>query len=271
MRVNPILLRLKLSSGDCISVPLFGQLIPNGVKLGTMFAVEFDPDSQWLTVATTMAAKCLQAGGRLEYTIFARSPEAVKENLTALGVDVFAAIKDKHLVIDDFYTATLTGGRIDSAPEKEIVESIEGGRRARSLNAIDLSVAWLKLSKSGSYPDDVAKSWPAGALAITDSVSEAMRFNQEDPFLEYLISRVIPNDRRAKRIVFAGYARGVHTESFYKRLESAMDGVIDLRVVEHGDEVKNLLRVRSIKGQTHDTRWHEIEIKRNGEAALTSS
>jgi len=40
--------------------------------------------------------------------------------------------------------------------------------------------------------------------------------------------------------------------------------------MERDDEVKNLLRIRSLKGQPHDTRWHEIEIKPNGEAVLTA-
>ena len=88
--------------------------------------------------------------------------------------------------------------------------------------------------------------------------------------LEWTISRVNPNERRAKRIFLSGVVRDVHTESFYKQLEMDYDGVIDLRVMERGEEVKNLLRVRSLKGQPHDTRWHEIQIKRNGEAALVT-
>ena len=76
--------------------------------------------------------------------------------------------------------------------------------------------------------------------------------------------------RRAKRITFEGFVRDIHSESFYKRLESDVDGVIDLRVMERDEEAKNVLRIRSLKGQPHDARWHEIEIKRNGEATLVT-
>jgi hypothetical protein len=31
---------------------------------------------------------------------------------------------------------------------------------------------------------------------------------------------------------------------------------------------KNLLKLRSLKGQPHDNRWHEIQVKPNGEAIL---
>ncbi len=265
------LLGTDLSSEDRVSIPLLAQLIPRGVKPGTVFTVEFDPDSQWLAVATTIAAKYLQAGGRVGYVTGTRPPEAVRENLANLGVDVPAANKEGRLLIDDWYTATLTGGRIETEPGKtSMFEPIEGGLRFRSLKVADLSVEWLKQSKYGPQPDDVVESWPAGALAPGDSFSELLRFNDENVFLEWWVGRVEPNERRAKRIHISGFARGVHSDSFYKRLESSSDGVIDVRVIERDDEAKNLLRVRSLKGQPHDARWHEVEIKPNGEAVLTT-
>lgn len=142
--------------------------------------------------------------------------------------------------------------------------------RLQSLKVADLSVEWLRLSKSGPRPYDVVETWPPGALNMIDNASELMRFNEENAYLEFLISRGMPNERRAKRIRIGGIARGVHTESFYKRLEGASDGIIDVRVMERDDEPKNFLRIRSLKGQPHDARWHEIKIKPNGEATLTT-
>jgi KaiC/GvpD/RAD55 family RecA-like ATPase len=134
----------------------------------------------------------------------------------------------------------------------------------------DLSVEWLKDMKEGFKPEDVSETWPPGALAVWESSSEMLRFNEEDPFLEWVISRAAPNERRAKRIHFTGIVRELHSVAFYKRLESALDAVIELRVMERGDEAKNMLRVRSLKGQPHNARWHEIEIKPNGEAMLVN-
>lgn len=37
-------------------------------------------------------------------------------------------------------------------------------------------------------------------------------------------------------------------------LSSAFDGIIELRVMERDDEIKNLLRIRSLKDQPHDAR-----------------
>lgn len=260
-----------MSSESRFTIPLLDKLIPDGIEAGTVFNVEYDPDSQWLAIAATMGARYLQAGGSVGYVSVMRPPEAVKKDLTRLGIDVAAAIKERRLNVDDWYTATLTGGRITTEQEKTaLMEPIDGGMRLRSIKVADLSVEWLKLSKHGPLPFDVIETWPPGALSIFDSLTEVTRFNEENSYLEYAITRGWTNERKAKRIRIGGVARGVQAESFYKRLEGASDGIIDLRVMERDDEVKNFLRVRSLKGQSHDSRWHLIEIKSNGEAVLSS-
>ncbi len=139
-----------------------------------------------------------------------------------------------------------------------------------SLKLSDLSVQYLKDMTQGPESGDAFETWPPGALTVAGSSSQLLRFNEEKPYLEGAISRVNPNCRRAKRILLNGFVRGIHTESFYKRLESDIDGVIDVRVKERDEEAKNLLRIRSLKGQPHDARWHEIQIKQNGEATLVT-
>ena len=258
-----------MRSDNPVSIPLLTSLIPDGVKPGTLFLVEFDPESQWLAVAATIAAGYLRAGGRVGYMAQLRSPETVRENLVALGVDVSAATSEGRFTVDDWYSATLTGGRL-GGEGPSVVEPIEGGIRMRSLKVADLSVQWLKDMKQGFEPSGVFEAWPPGALEILESGSQILRFNEEKPYLEWLISRDHPNVRRAKRISIDGILRGVRTESFYKELESDFDGVIELRVMERDEEWKNFLCIRSLKGQPHDARWHEIQIKRNGEAALVT-
>jgi len=256
-----------LSSDVRVSVPLLTQLIPGGVKPGTIFTVEFDPDSQWLAVATTITAKLLLAGGHVSYSAFLRSPETVRESLLALGVEISKATSESRFVVDDFHTATLAGGRLEGGGAS-VIERIEGGTRYRSLKISDLSVELLKDMKQGPESGLLWENWPPGALSMLDSLSQMLRFNEEKPFLEWVISRNNPGMRRTKRVTFLGFVRGIHSESFYKRLESDVDGVIELRVTERDQEWKNLLCIRSLKGQRHDARWHEIEIKPNGEATL---
>jgi KaiC/GvpD/RAD55 family RecA-like ATPase len=256
-----------LPSDSPVSIPLLTELIPDGVKPGTIFLVEFDPESQWLAVAVTITAGYLRAGGRVSYTAQLRSPGNVRENLLALGVDVSAATSEGRFAVDDYYSATLTGGRVDGGGPS-VIERIEGGTRVRSLKVADLSVQLLKDMKQGLESGVFWENWPPGALTVVESDSQMLRFNEEKPFLEWEISRGNPLIRRAKRVAFLGFVRGIHSESFYKQFESDADGVIDLRVMERDEEAKNLLRIRSLKGQPHDARWHEIQIKRNGEASL---
>ena len=262
--------RLTLQPDNPVSIPILAELVPDGIKPGTLFLVEFDPESHWLALATTITASYLRAGGRVCYVAQVRSPETVRENLLTLGVDVSEAINEGRFHFDDWYTATLTGGRLETGGSSLTEPIGGGGLRWRSLKVADLSVQWSKDSKQGLESSVAFQPWPPGALSIMESASQMLRFNEEKPYLEWLLSRDHPNVRRAKRISLDEVLRGVHTESFYKNLESDFDAVIDLRVMERDEEVKNLLRLRSLKGQRHDTRWHEIQIKRNGEAIFVT-
>lgn len=261
----------KLALHERVAIPLLEKLIPGGVRPGTMLLVEFDPASQWLTIATNIAARFLMDGGRVTYMACNRPLEDVRFGLEALGVDAKREFKEAKLVIDDWYSAGLSGGRLSSSDsEHGWVEPIEGGGRMRSLKVADLSVQWLKDTKQGFQPWDVAETWPPGALGMFESLSEPLRFNDENAFAEWMIGRAIPNERRAKRITFHGIATGIHSEPFYRRMENASDGIIEMKVLERDNEAVDCLRVKSLKGQPRDARWHEIEIKPNGEAILSS-
>ncbi len=209
------------------------------------------------------------AGGRVAYIVELRSPETLRENLRALGVDVSAVSKEGRFWMVDRYSATLTGGRLEGG-NPSVFEPMEGGVRFRSLKLADLSVQWLKEKNQGHEPWVVVDTWPPGALAIGESISQLLRFNEEKPYLEFIINSGHPNERKAKRIKLMGILSDVHTESFCRKLENDYDGVIDLRVMERDKEKKSLLRVRSLKGQRYDDKWHEVQIRRNGEATLVA-
>jgi KaiC/GvpD/RAD55 family RecA-like ATPase len=245
-------------------------MVPGGIKPGTMLVVEYDPESQWLSVATTIAARFLESKSHVGYLAMSRPPEAVKLSLSALGVNVTDPEKAGLLAVEDWYSATLTGGRVErQGGHSSLFELVEGNLRVLSLKVADLSVEWLKSSKSGPHPVyDVVDHWPPGSLVIVESFSSILRFNEERAFMEWMESRVNPGERKRGSITIQGFVRGIHSDQLYKLVENAGDGVIDLRVLERGEEMRNALRVRSLKGQPHDSRWHEIEIKPSGEARL---
>lgn len=252
-----------MSSAERANIPLLGRLIPDGIRPGTVLVAEFEPDSQWLAIATTITARSLDSHRHALYAVFTRPPELIKQDLSRLGVDVAVAQSSKRLIIDDWYSATLTGGRLGGV---EALESTEDGARIRSLKVADLSVQWSKGPRVPAW--DTNKTWPSGWLLLADSFSVLARFNEEKPILEWLETREIPATRNTGRIDLQGFVRGIHSDSFYRRLEAASDGIIDVRVMDSEGKARNFLRVRSLKGQPHETSWHEVEIKSNGEAVM---
>ena len=252
-------------------LPLLESLIPNGIRAGTILLVEYDPESQWLPLSTTITARYIIDGSNACPCAFVRPRQDLRNDLSRLGLDVDKSEREGLLRVDDWYSASLGLERPAGTltwSDMIVAEGASSYLRAASLKVTDLSVQLLKLMKDGS--PDVVDTWPPGHLLIIESISPMLRFNEEKAFLDWLETRLNPYERKMKRIEMQGVVRGVHSESFYKRMESASDGVVEIRVMERGDEVKNLLRVRSLRGQPHDSRWHEIQVKPNGEATLLS-
>ena len=232
--------------------------------------VEYDPESQWLSFAATLTARYVMGSFKACYAASVRSREDVRSVLSGLGLDVSKAEDDGLLRVDDWYSASLSleRGASKSRFYEVIGEGADSYVKVSSLKVSDLSVEWLRLLKDG-HPY-IVENWPPGHVIVLESVSPMLRFNEEKTFLDWIESRVNPYERSKNRIELQGVIRGVHSESFYKRMEGASDGVIEVKLMERGEEVKNMLRVRSMKGQPHDSRWHEITIKRNGEATIVS-
>ncbi len=245
------------------NIPFLARLIPDGIKPPRVFLVEYDPESQWLAVAVTAAALYVQAGSRVSYSVMLRPRDAAIADLERLGVDVSACEEAGLLRVDDWYQATL--GREHETMTTEAVD--DKYTRTGSLKIADLSVDFLKRLK-GKTELTKWSSQQHGVLTIAESFSSLLRFNDEKVFLEWMEGRNLPLQRQLGRINLLAIARRLHSESFYARMENASDGVVDIKIIEVGDETKNFLRVRSLKGHPHDTRWHEIEIKPNGEATL---
>ena len=253
------------------NLPMLGGLVPDGIQPGTIFAVEFDPESHWFAVAVTISAGYVKNGFQVGYDSQARPRETVIKDFENVGLNVSEFMKSGSLWIDDWYSAAVGGGRVEVSGDRSgpLFEPIEGGVRLRSLKVADLSVEWLKQTKGEvDYGDE--ERTPPGSLIVAESISPSLRFNDEKVYLEWVETRVAPEVRRSGCIDLVGIARGVHSDFFYKRMENALDGVIEVRVLERDDEAKNFLRIRGLKGKRFDARWHRIEIEPNGQAVLVS-
>jgi KaiC/GvpD/RAD55 family RecA-like ATPase len=217
------------------------------VPAGSALIVEFDPTSQWYMASMTIAAGWLKTGGTVTYVVDGQFPDSVRAQLRRLGLELDALEMDERLVIFDGYAITL--GR--KSNEKYA---------SQSLKAADLSITYSReVMKVGPVPE---------LLTIIDNVSTLARFNDERVWVEFLLTRGIPSASLTKSTTIAGIITGVHSDSAYRQLEAAADGVIDLKLDAESDPPRNLIRVRSMRNVRFDGRWREIKSGENLDITL---
>lgn len=239
-------------------IPVIEDLTLGQIPQGSNLLVEYDPASQWYNAHMTIAAGWLKTGGRIIYHIAAQPLDGLRSQLVRLGLNLreleTGGVIEAALVINDWYTATL--GRVPQSTEVAI----------DSLKIADLSIFWGK----GERETEVTHpSGPPGpVLRIVDNASCLARFNDERPWVEFILNRVIPRAQKWKQITIVGLIKGVHSEWVYKTLEGAVDGIMDFEVHEMADETQDLVRLRSMRTVGHDRRWHQIRIGQNFEIAL---
>jgi KaiC/GvpD/RAD55 family RecA-like ATPase len=227
-------------------IPLIEDSAKGQVPVGSSLLVEFEGASQWYNASLSIAAGWVRTGGTLWYTTFAQSPEIVRSQLKRLGLDVDGLQKEDRLHVRDGYTCTLG----QKSAEKYAYDS---------LKVSDLSII-------------VTTRWhgaPVSShLGIADDYSCLARFNDEKSWVEFMLTRAIPDDRKENIIAIYGIMRGVHSQSAYDRLEGAATGVIDFKVDESGEEVRNAMRIRVMRNVGYDSRWHQLMIGENFEITL---
>lgn len=228
-------------------IALIEDLLAVPVPPGSNLLVEFDPSSQWYNASLTVAAGWLNTGGKLTYLLSSRLPENIRSGLTRLGVDVQRLEESDILQIWDGYSATLG------------LQSHEK-YRIESLNVADLRI-WVskEFMRRPPSPD---------LMYITENSSVIARFNDEKNWVEYQLTRVFPSVSMTKTMSIRGISVGVHSDSAYKQLEAAVDGVIDLKVEELEGEIHNFARIRKMLNAKFDSRWHKLKVSDSFEITL---
>ncbi len=230
-----------------MQIPLIEDLTNGPIPAGSNLLVEYDPASQWYNASITITAGHLRTGGSVNYSVAAQSPDHVRAQLKQLRLDVDALEKEEKLRIIDWYTATL-GQR---SKEKHAVDS---------LKAADLSILVSKLTKAAPFSP--------GVLRILDNRSTLARFNDEKIWVEFELSRLFPRAPAWKSTAIIGLIKGFHTDWAFKALEAAADGIIDFKLEESGEETKNIIRIRTMRNVSFDSRWHQLKIGKNFEVTL---
>lgn len=213
--------------------------------------VEYDPTSLWYAASLTVTADWLEQGGIVSYQACNKPPNNIRKQLAKLGVNTEKLENDSKLSISDWYSAMLG----HKSKEKLYRES---------LKVADISIDWgnaLKGLKEGSTK-------PYDHLFIQDDCSFLARFNEEKDFLNFLLNRSFPGTGLWQNTSLDGFLKGVHSESFYRQLEAAADGVIEFKFDDSREEPSNLFRIKAMRNMTFDGHWHNLKIGKGHEVLL---
>ena len=233
------------------------DLTKEPIPPGSNILIEFDPASQWYNASLTIAAGWVKSGGVSSYNVYDHPPENARLQLKRLGLDVEALEKEEKLRIIDWYTFQLG----QKSQEKYA---------QNSLKVADLSIQWSRamIPSTGSpFPGTRYRLGP-DVLRISDEISVLLRFNDEKSFVDYYRTREIPAGPARKSTAIDGVVKGVYSEYVYKSMEASVDGIVDVKIDEEGGEVKNLMRIRSMRSVGYDSRWRRLKIGENLEVTL---
>ena len=203
--------------------------------------VVYDGGSQWYNALNTIAAGWLAHGGTFYYNVTAQPPDRLRADLQRMGVKTEELERSDRLRFADWYSASI------GQKSKERFSS-------DSLRVADLSIAFSKFIKD-TFGPEVLRGW--------DSTSFLARFNDEKIFLEFILARPISATYAKRSNLILSFIRGYHSDWVYKAMESAVDGIIDFKLDEAGEEPRSLMRIRSLRYGNFDGKWHELKTDEN--------
>ncbi len=233
---------------DVMRIPGFETLIPSGVLWGTMVLVEFEPDSLWYPLASTIVSSSLKRGYLVDYHTLTREPDELRDELQRMGVEVSKCEQSGALEFIDYYAPSI--GR--------------ASKEKRTISSLKLSELSLDLSRDLKNMTRFRHK----VLHLDDNYSVVLQFNEERIFVQYIRDRDLLWKKNVQAVNLFGLTRGVHSEYLYHSLEDLAKGIIDIKTEEKAGVLKNLLRVRTMKGIQHDSSWHELLLERNGQVAI---
>ena len=229
---------------------LIADLLAEPLPVGSNLLVEYDPASPWYSASLFIASRWLMTGGKVIYVTYAQTPESIRSHLKRLGVDVDKLEEKEALWTADGYTVTL--GR--KSNEKYAMTS---------LKVHELSIEYSQTDKARDN-----RAFGVDLLRIVDSGSVLARFNEEKTWIEFELTRRFARTRQQNSLMIYGVMLGVHSVWAYKPLEGEADAIIDFKTDEVEGEVKDFLRIRSMRNISCDRRWHPLKVEKTLELTL---
>ena len=226
------------------------EMIPGGLSYGANYLVEFEPQSLWYETSLTLTAEALKQGVRTDYHTFMHVPSEVKESLSRLGLDISRLEGDTSFRVLDSYTGSTFLG-----PPQTI-----GARWRNFEKSLDLKDWAAGISEESTNPLERDKN----RLHVDDNTSVLLQHNSEKSFIDYWRTHIILNARILNLSILHAAVTGVYSDTFYSQFEALCDGVIEFRGREENGQIEQYVRVRTIRGKPHDSRWRHLRLLENG-------
>jgi len=243
-------------------VPLLNELAPDGFFYGGHYIVEFDPDSLWYETSLTIASMALKQGMKTEYHCFQHPPSEAIEAFAKLGIDAEKLKKEGLLNIWDSFTGTMN---YETEKKQKLGKELITWKSTHDqpFDMVKTYEYLKKQAKAGWSKQE--KRW----LHLDDNTAIMLQYNPEREYVEMWRTAGLPVAIRARETPhFLAFVKGVASEPFYTRYEALCDGIIDVKAQEEGGRIENYLRVRMLRGKTFDSKWHRLQLGRNGEVRL---
>jgi class 3 adenylate cyclase len=232
-------------------IPLLSALIGGPAEFGTIVLVEFQPNSLWFESAVTIVAQALKAGVRADFHTFQHPPGDARRELEAQGIPVRLREADRSLRIIDSYT--IQTGLGEPEPSEPY------GFAARSLRMADWKAA------SHQILDDPVER---RVVHLDENNSVLSDHNTEEEITDFFRTRAYEGARRNELLFVHSLVAGVHSDRFYRSLETVADIVVDFAAQEEGGRLAQMVRARKVRGRGTDSRWRALSVLPGGEVAI---
>ena len=235
---------------------ILDDILPGGFEYGKIFLVEFDPSSLWFETTIMLTARAAIAGTKCEYHALQHSPADITLALGKQGLRTGPLIQNRLFRIIDYFTPLARLGRGDEVPDSDLWKSRD------SFNLTKWGEETRHEILRGFAQKD--KRW----VHVDDNMSVLLQLFEEDDLADFYRTTMVPWTRARELVLLSSVVTGVASEGFYRKFEASADGVIDFASREEDGEIKQWVRLRSIKGGSPDTRWRQLKPSTDGTVSI---
>lgn len=230
-----------------LDLEILDELAPGAFHYGMTCLVEFEPHSLWHEASLTITAEALKSGVKTEYHVFQHTPSEVRSALKEMGVEVEKyETRGAFRIMDTYTPTTPLKGQTEGRAEPLLSGRVPDADR------------WAEVirKKMERGFEEEEKKW----LHVDDNEAVLLQFSSEDYVINGYRTTFIPMTKSRGLLVLHALLTGVASESFYRKRESMVDAVIDIKAVEEGRRLEHYIRLRALRGAKFDSSWRKIEL-----------